>query len=78
MRLKTVRQMTIHTGPKWKISTIGGFRLLPMVLVLDTKQCVREDVGPPRVVDCEIPYGLERRMKHSLYGCGNLSLIDEF
>ena len=29
-------------------------------------------------VDCEISHRLGRRTKHSLQGCGNLSLIDAF
>ena len=49
-----------------------------MVLELDIKRCASEDVGPPREVDCEIPHRLEKRTKHSLKGCGNLSLPDAF
>ena len=37
-----------------------------------------ENAGPRRGVDCEIPHQLERRTKHSLQGCGNLSLADAF
>ena len=30
------------------------------------RQCVSEDVGRPREVDCKISHQLERRTKHSL------------
>ena len=45
-----------------------------MVLELDTGRCASEDAE----VDCEIPHRLERGTKHSLQGCGNLSLVDAF
>ena len=32
----------------------------------------------PKGVNCEIPRWLERRTEHSLYGCGNFSLVDTF
>ena len=28
--------------------------------------------------NCEITHWLEKETKHSLYGCGNLSLVDTF
>ena len=31
-----------------------------------TEQRTKEDVGPPRRVDCEISHWLEREMKHLL------------
>ena len=37
-----------------------------------------ENTGPRRGVDCEISHRLGRRPKHSLQGCGNLSLTDTF
>ena len=40
--------------------------LLQIVLELDIEQCVNEDDGPLKRVDCEIPYRLERKTKHSL------------
>ena len=43
MCFKTVRLMAIRNGPKLTISTSGGFRLLQMVLELDTVWCARED-----------------------------------
>ena len=44
----------------------------------DTERRASEDVEPLRGVDSEIPYRLERGIKLSLYGCGNLSLVDAF
>ena len=35
-----------------------------------------DDAGPRKRVNCEIPHQLGRRTKHSLQGCGNLSLVD--
>ena len=49
-----------------------------MVLEPDTGWCASKDAGPPREVDCEIPHRLERRTKHCLKGCGNLSLLEVF
>ena len=51
---------------KRTISVSGVFELLPMVSESDTEQCVSEDAGSPRGVDCEIPHRLERGTKHSL------------
>ena len=76
--LKSLRLTAIHNGPKQRISTSGGFELLQIVLELDTGQCAREEAGSPREVDCEIPHRLRRGTKHSLQGCGNLSLINAF
>ena len=50
----------------WTISISDGFELLQMVSEPDIGQCVSEDAGPPRRVDCEIPHWLERGTKHSL------------
>ena len=73
------REMTaIRNGPKQTISTSGELGLLQMVSELGIERCASEDVGSPRGVDCEIPRRLERRTKHSLYGCGNLSLTNPF
>ena len=47
----------IRNRLKWIISARDELGLLQMVLEPDTGQCV---------MDCEIPYRLERRMKHSL------------
>ena len=66
MRFKTVRLTAIRNGPKRIISVSGRLWLLQMVLELGSKQCAREDVGPPRGVDCEISYRLERGTKYSL------------
>ena len=41
--------------------------------LLEKGTSVSEDAGPRRGVDCEIPHWLERKTKHSLQGCGNLS-----
>ena len=35
-------------------------------------------VGPHGEVECEISHRLEKRTKHSLQGCGNLSLAEAF
>ena len=48
------------------ISASGGFGLLKIVLELDTEPCASENVGPPRGVDCEVPYRLERGTNHFL------------
>ena len=45
---------------------------------LETGTSASEDVGPRRGVDFEISHRLERGTKYSLYGCGNLSLVDAF
>ena len=68
----------IFNGPKWIISANGEFGLLQMVLEPDTRKCVRENVGTPNGVDCEILHRLERGSEPSLYKCENLSLIDTF
>ena len=70
--------MKIHNGRKQTISVSGGIGLLQMVSESNTEWCSSEDVGPQRGMDCEIPHRVERRTKHSLYGCGNLSLTDVF
>ena len=58
--------MAIHNGPKRTLPTSDGFGLLQMVSESDTGWCANEDVEPPRGVDCEIPYRLERGTKHFL------------
>ena len=45
---------------------------------LGRRTCASEDIGPRKEVDCEIPHQLGRKTKHSLYGCGNLSLRTRF
>ena len=52
--------------------------MLQMVSEPDNGRCVSEDAGSSRGVDCEISHCLERGTKHSLQGCGNLSLVDVF
>ena len=66
MRFKNFEGKPERESPKRTISASGGFGLLQMILELDIGQCVNEDVGPPRGLDCEIPHQLERGMKHSL------------
>ena len=56
----------IPNGPTWTIFTSGELRVLQMVSKLDTGQCARKDVRPPRRVDCEIQHKLEMGTKHSL------------
>ena len=68
----------IHNGPKRTISVSGELELLQMVSGPNTGQCASKDAGPPKEVDCEIPHRLERRTKHSLSGCENLSLANVF
>ena len=58
----------IRNGSKWTISTSGRLGLLQMVSKSDTELFVSEDNEPPRGMDCEIPYWLERGTKHSLKG----------
>ena len=47
-------------SPKRTISASGGLGLLQIVSEPDIGWCASEDVGPPRGLDCEIPYRLER------------------
>ena len=61
-----MRLTAIRNEPKRIVSISLGLGLLQMVLEIDTEQCASKDVGPPREVDCEIPYRLERGAKHSL------------
>jgi len=61
-----VRLTAISNGPKQTISASNGLELLQIVSEPNTEQCVNEDVGFPRGVDCEILHRLERGMKHSL------------
>ena len=61
----------VRNGLKQTISVSGRLMLLQMVLELDTGRCARG-------VDCKIPHRLERGTKHSLQGCGNLSLAYAF
>ena len=68
----------IRNGLKGTISACGGLGRLQMVLELETGWCANEDVGFPKEVDSEIPHRLEKGTKHSLYGCGNLSLAYVF
>ena len=68
----------IRNGSKWMIFVSGGLGLVQMVSELDNGWCANEDAGPSRGVDCEIPHQLERRTKHSLYGCGNFFLLTCF
>ena len=79
----------ICNGLKQTIFASSEFELLQMVSQLGTERCASEDVGchnrkhdrdtgPPRRVNYEIPHWLERQTKHSLQGCGNLSLVDTF
>ena len=70
--------MTIRNVPKRTISTGGGLGLLQMISEPDTEWCASEDAGPPKRVDCEILHWLERGAKDSLYGFGNVSLVDAF
>ena len=52
----------IRNGPKRIISVSGGLGLSEP----NTRRCANEDTGPPRRVDCEISYRLERGTKYSL------------
>ena len=56
----------IRNGPKRTISASDRLELLQMVSEPDIGQCVSEDGGLPRGVDCEIPHRLERGTKHSI------------
>ena len=73
-----MRLTAICNGLKWTIFASGEVELLQIVLKPDTEWCAREDAWPSRGVDCEIPHWMKMRTKHSLEGCGNLSLIDVF
>ena len=61
-----MRLMAIRNGSKRTISASGGLGLLQMILEFDIEWCTSEDTGLQRGVDCEIPYQLERRTKHSI------------
>ena len=66
MGFKIARLTAICNESKRTIFASGGFRLLQMVLELDTGQCVSENVRPLMEVDCEVSHRLERGTKHSL------------
>ena len=54
--LKIVRLTTIRNVSKRTISTSCELGLLQMILELDNERCASENVGPLKVVDCEIPH----------------------
>ena len=68
---------TLRESPKRIIPTSGGLRLLQMVSEPDTGRCASKDAGPQGgwMVSS---HQLKGGTKHSLQGCGNLSLADGF
>ena len=58
--------MPERESPKKIISASGKIELLQMVSEPNTGRYVSKDIGPPRGVNSEISYRLERRTKHSL------------
>ena len=50
----------IRSGSKRTISVSGGLGRLQMVLEPVTERCAREDAGPSKRVDCEIPHRMEK------------------
>ena len=68
----------IYNGPKRTIFVSSGLGLLQMVSKLDFGRCASEECWALEGMDCEVPHRLERGTKHSLLGCGNLSLADAF